>query len=240
MIRTVFAMLTVVVMTIIIGLSVMLVGIFNPYSTSVNVLGRIWSRSLLFAAGVKVTVEGLENIDPNTSYVFVGNHQSHYDVPAVFSSVKNTMRFFTKKELFSIPLFGWAMSSAGMIKIDRSNRKEAINSMNLAVETIHKGVSLVVFPEGTRSTDGKIQPFKKGGFVIAIRGKIPILPMSISGSSFILKKHSLMIEPGVIKIVFDKPIDTSKYSKAEKEKLIEVTRQVIIKNIDKKINERLS
>jgi len=239
MIRTVFAMVTVVVMTIIIGLSVMLVGIFNPYSTLVNVLGRIWSRSLLFAAGVKVMVEGLENIDANTSYVFVGNHQSHYDVPAVFSIVKNTMRFFTKKELFSIPLFGWAMSSAGMIKIDRSDRKEAINSMNLAVETIHKGVSLVVFPEGTRSADGKIQPFKKGGFVIAIRGKIPILPISISGSSFILKKHSLMIEPGVIKIVFDKPIDTSKFSKTEKEKLIEVTRQVIIKNIDKKINERL-
>ena len=213
MIRTIFVMITVTIMTIIIGLSVIIVGLFNPYSQAVNVLGRLWSRSLLLAGGVKLIVEGLEHIDPGKSYVIMGNHQSHYDVPALFSIVKNlTIRFFTKKELFSIPLFGRAMKSAGMIQIDRSNREKAIDSMNLAVDRIHKGVSLVVFPEGTRSSDGNVHQFKKGGFVIAIKGKISILPVSISGSRFILKKHSSRIKPGTIKIVFSSPINTQNHS----------------------------
>lgn len=240
MIRTMAAMITVVVMTIIIGLTIIITGPFNRYSRVINVLGGIWSRSLLWAAGVKVKVEGMENIDPGKSYMVMANHQSHYDVPAIFGMVTMlTMRFFTKKELFSIPLFGWALKWAGMVKIDRSNRKEAINSMNEAVDIIHKGVSLAVFPEGTRSTDGKIQAFKKGGFVIAIRGNIPILPVSISGSSFILKKHTLRIDPGLIKIVFDKPIETKDYSLDNKNELIAKTRNIIEKNIDKEINERL-
>ena len=118
------AMITVVVMTLIIGLIIIITGPFNRYSRAINVLGRIWSRSLLWAAGVKVKAEGMENIDPETSYMVMANHQSHYDVPAIFGMVTMlTMRFFTKKELFSIPLFGWALKSAGMVKIDRSNRK---------------------------------------------------------------------------------------------------------------------
>jgi len=233
-------MITVVVITIIIGLSVILVGWLNPYSQAINILGRIWSRTILWSAGVKIIVEGLENINPNTSYVIMGNHQSHFDVPAIFSIVKNlTIRFFTKKELFAIPLFGWAMKSAGMIKIDRSNRSQAIRSMSRAVKKIkEKGTSLVVFPEGTRSSDGKVHEFKKGGFVIAIKGDIPIIPVSVSGSRFILKKHTLKIDPGIIKIVFDKPIETSEYGQENKAKLIANIQQLVEKNIDHDINNR--
>ena len=101
-------------------------------------------------------------------------------------------------------------------------------------------LSLFIYPEGTRSTTGHLIPFKKGGFVIAIRGNIPILPISISGSSFILKKHTLKIDPGLIKIVFDKPIETKDYSLDNKNELIAKTRNIIEKNIDKEINERLS
>jgi 1-acyl-sn-glycerol-3-phosphate acyltransferase len=170
----------------------------------------------------------------------MGNHQSHFDVPAVFSVVKNlTIRYFTKKELFAIPLFGWAMKSAGMVKIDRSNRVQAIKSMNEAVDAVgSKNVSLVVFPEGTRSSEGEIQKFKKGGFVIAIKGHLPILPVSISGSRFILKKHTLRIEPGTVKIVFDQPIDTSGYTADDKEKLMTKVREVIAKNMDPELNFR--
>ncbi len=240
MIRTLFCMITVIVMTIIIGLSVILIGWMNPYSQAVNILGRIWSKTILWSAGVKIIVEGLENIQPNTSYVIMGNHQSHFDVPAIFSIVNNlTIRFFTKKELFSIPLFGWAMKSAGMIKIDRSNRSQAIKSMSVAVKKIkQKGTSLVVFPEGTRGTDGEVHEFKKGGFVIAIKGHIPVLPVSVSGSRFILKKHTLKIDPGYIKIVFDKPIETNEYGQENKDRLMSETQQVNIKNIDHDINNR--
>ncbi len=239
MIRTLFTMITIFVMTIIIGISVILVGWVNPYSQAVNILGRIWSRSILWAAGAKVIVEGLENIDPNTSYVIMGNHQSHFDVPAIFCSVKTlTIRFFTKRELFSIPLFGWAMKFAGMIKIDRSNRKKAIESMNQAVDATHKGVSLVVFPEGTRSSDGEFQKFKKGGFVISIRGDIPILPVSVSGSRLILKKHTLKVDPGVIKIVFGKPVETKEYGQENKSDLIAKLQEIIEGNMDQEVNER--
>ena len=240
MIRTLLTMITVVVITIIIGLSIILVGWLNPYSQAINILGRIWSRTILWSAGVKIIVEGLENINPNTSYVIMGNHQSHFDVPAIFSIVTNlTIRFFTKKELFSIPLFGWAMKSAGMIKIDRSNRSQAIRSMSQAVKRIkEKGTSLVVFPEGTRSSDGKVHEFKKGGFVIAIKGDIPIIPVSVSGSRFILKKHTLKIDPGIIKIVFDKPIETKEYGHENKVKLISKIQQIVEKNIDHAINNR--
>ena len=242
MIRTLITMITVVVMTIIIGLSVILIGWMNPYSNAVNILGRIWSRSILWSAGVKIIVEGLENINPNTSYVVMGNHQSHFDVPAIFSIVKNlTIRFFTKKELFAIPLFGWAMKSAGMIKIDRSNRSQAIKSMSRAVNKIkEKGTSLVVFPEGTRSSDGEVHEFKKGGFVIAIKGEIPILPVSISGSRFILMKHTLRIDPGLIKIVFDKPIETKDLGQENKSNLMLKVKNVVEQNIDHEINNRSS
>ena len=233
-------MITVVLITIIIGLSVILVGWLNPYSQAINILGRIWSRTILWSAGVKIIVEGLENINPNTSYVIMGNHQSHFDVPAIFSIVKNlTIRFFTKKELFAIPLFGWAMKSAGMIKIDRSNRTQAIRSMSQSVKKIkEKGTSLVVFPEGTRSSDGRVNEFKKGGFVIAIKGDIPIIPVSVSGSRFILKKHTLKIDPGIIKIVFDKPIETKEYGQENKAKLISKIQQIVERNIDQDINNR--
>ena len=233
MFRTIFTMITVFIMTIIIGIGCIIVGPFGHYSRAINLLGRIWSKSILFAAGARVTVEGLENVEPGASYVFVGNHQSHFDVPALFSIItENTLRFFAKKELFSIPLFGWAMQAAGMIKIDRSNRKKAIQSMNQAVDIVQHGISLVVFAEGTRSAHGQLQPFKKGGFVIATRSSIPIMPFSVSGSRRILKKHTLRIESGEIKIVFDKPISTSDFSYANKEELMEKTREVIEKNID--------
>ena len=101
-----------------------------------------------------------------------------------------------------------------------------------------KGTSLVVFPEGTRSSDGKVHEFKKGGFVIAIKGDIPIIPVSVSGSRFILKKHTLKIDPGVIKIVFDKPIETSEYGQENKAKLIANIQQLVEKNIDHDINNR--
>lgn len=241
MFRTIFTMITIVVMTILVGIGCIIVGpIFGHYSGAINWLGRVWSRSLLFAAGAKVVIEGMENIEPGASYVFVGNHQSHFDVPALFSIVRqNTLRFFAKKELFSIPLFGWAMQAAGMIKIDRSNREKAISSMNRAVDVVQHGVSLVVFAEGTRSAHGNLQKFKKGGFVIATRSHIPIMPFSVSGSRRILKKHTLRIEPGVIKIVFDKPLNTAGYTYATKEELMEVTRGVIEKNIDREIEKDL-
>jgi 1-acyl-sn-glycerol-3-phosphate acyltransferase len=142
-----------------------------------------------------------------------------------------------KKELFKIPIFGWSLYASGTIRIDRSNRERAIQSMNNALDRIKRGVSVVVFPEGTRSEDGKIRDFKKGGFVLAIKGGITIVPISISGSRFILRKNSLRFHPGNIKIVISDPIQTKNYGYQERRKLSDKVRKIIIDNYDEHYNE---
>jgi 1-acyl-sn-glycerol-3-phosphate acyltransferase len=237
MIRAAFTMITVFVVTSAVSFLCVVFSVFGSYSKIINYLAKFWTRSILFAAGVKLVIEGLEKVDRNKSYIFIGNHQSHFDVMAVFSALPLTARFMAKKELYKIPLFGWALAATGTIRIDRSNREKSIASMNNALERIKQGVSIAIFAEGTRSDDGNIKEFKKGGFVLAIKGGIPIVPLSVSGSRFILRKHSLKVTPGKIKMVFSDPIDTAKYSYQDRQKLSELTRNIILENFDKNYNE---
>ena len=237
MIRTAFTMITVIVVTSVVSFLCVVFSVFGSYSKIINYLAKFWTRSILFSAGVKLVIEGLEKVDKNKNYIFIGNHQSHFDVMAVFSVLPLKARFMAKKELYKIPLFGWALAATGTIKIDRSNREKSIVSMNNALERIKQGVSIAIFAEGTRSEDGSIKEFKKGGFVLAIKGGIPIVPVSVSGSRFILRKHSFKVKPGKIKMVFSDPINTRKYSYQDREKLSELTRSIILKNFDKNYNE---
>jgi len=237
MFRTIFTISTVIIMTFIVSSLTIIFGIFGSYSKIIYYLAKAWTNSILFSAGVKLKIVGLEKIDKSKSYIFIGNHQSHFDVLSVFSALPLTVRFMAKKELFTIPVFGWALYASGTIRIDRTNRSRAITSMNNALDRIRKGVSVVVFPEGTRSEDGKIRDFKKGGFVLAIKGEIPIIPISISGSRFILRKHSNRIYPGNIKILINDPINTKDYGYQEREKLNDYVRNIIIKNYDEHYNE---
>jgi 1-acyl-sn-glycerol-3-phosphate acyltransferase len=230
-------MITVIVVTSVVSFLCVVFSVFGSYSKIINYLAKFWTRSILFSAGVKLVIEGLEKVDKNKSYIFIGNHQSHFDVMAVFSVLPLKARFMAKKELYKIPLFGWALAATGTIKIDRSNREKSIVSMNNALERIKQGVSIAIFAEGTRSEDGSIKEFKKGGFVLAIKGGIPIVPVSVSGSRFILRKHSFKVKPGKIKMVFSDPINTRKYSYQDREKLSELTRSIILKNFDKNYNE---
>ena len=237
MLRTIITIATVIIVTFIASSITIIFGIFGPYSKFIYYVAKFWTNSILFAGGVKLRIEGLENIKKSKSYLFIGNHQSYFDVLAVFSAIPLTVRFMAKKELFKIPVFGWALHTSGTIRIDRSNRIRAIKSMNNALARIRNGVSVVVFPEGTRSEEGKIRSFKKGGFVLAIKGGITIVPISISGSRFILRKHKNRIFPGEIKIVIADPIDTKDYSYREREKLSEHVRNIIIQNYDEHYNE---
>ena len=239
MIRTCWSMIVIVIMTLICGLLATLGGLINPYSRFIYYVGTIWSRSVLWSAGAKVIIAGLDRIDTRKQYIFIGNHQSHFDVLAVFSRIPVILRFLTKKELFKIPVFGWALTAVGMIKIDRENHEESVKSLNEASELMRKNnVSVVVFPEGTRSPDGTLGHFKKGGFIIAIKGKIPIIPVSISGSRFVLPKHSLRPTPGTIKVVLGQPIETRDYSYSNRDELMNRTINVIKENIDIRYNEQ--
>ncbi len=237
MFRTVLVFVAVGILTFLAGMAAIIVGIFNPYSRMIYYLGQFWTRGILLCAGVQLDVSGKENIDPHGTYVFAGNHQSHFDVPIVFSLLPMTVRFFTKKELFGIPVFGWAISAVGMIKIDRSNHDKSVQTMNQAVDTIkNNNVSVVIFPEGTRSHDGQMQPFKKGGFIVAIKGGVPVVPVAISGSRKILKKHTLKVQPGRVKVVFGEPIQTLGFTYRDRDTLIQKTRDQIVRNLDSNYN----
>lgn len=168
---------------------------------------RYWARWTLFCARVKVRIEGQANL-PDGPAIYMPNHQSHFDVLSILGYLNVQFRWTVKKELFSIPLFGLAMKRAGYIMIDRGDHQKAMQSMSVAAENIQKGTSIVIFPEGTRSDDGRLQyPFKKGGFHLALQAGVPVVPIAVCGSRPILPKHSTRVTPGTITMRIGTPID---------------------------------
>jgi len=196
-----------------------------------SIVARSWARLLVQVSGVRVDIEGQDNFDPNRPCIFMANHQSHYDIFAILGFLPVQVRFMAKKELYKIPVFGWTLRALGHIRIDRYNSKQALASYNRAAERIRNGASVFIFPEGTRSPDARVLPFKKGGFVLAMKAGVPIVPISISGGCKVLPKHKLVLRRGVIKMVIGKPIDTREYQLENKKALIERVRNVITSNL---------
>lgn len=161
--------------------------------------GRIWARVLLWIAGVRLKVEGLENLPkPGNPVIFMGNHQSNFDIPCFLVGLPFQFRWIGKAELFRIPLFGLALRRCGYIPIERGNGRKAMKSLTLAAEMIRSGTSVVIFPEGTRSVDGQMQDFKKGGFIIALKAQVPIVPVAITGSNKVMSKGKFYLSPGTV------------------------------------------
>lgn len=225
--RAVLALSGLIIYTIFFGILVILIGIFSRGNYLQYLCAKAWSKLILLTAGVKVHIKGTENISFGRAYVLMSNHQSHFDVFSLFSRIPLRIYFLAKKELMRIPVFGWAMYLMGHVTIDRSDRAEAFKSIDRAAEKVKSGSNVMVFPEGTRSPTGELLPFKKGGFILAIKGGIPILPIGIYGSNKILPKGSLKISPGIINIAVGKPIDTKLYSIENKERLMEIVRDEI-------------
>jgi len=190
-------------------------------------MARPWARLILETCSVRVRATRRGRVAGDAACVYVTNHQSHFDVLALIRALPGQYRMVAKKELFSIPVFGWALWLAGFIRIDRSNREQAIASLDLAARTIRSGTSVVVFAEGTRSPDGSLQPLKKGAFVMAINAGCPIVPVSISGSRAVLSKSSLDIRPGTIDVVIGEPIDTTTHTMERKDLLMQEVRRAI-------------
>jgi 1-acyl-sn-glycerol-3-phosphate acyltransferase len=162
----------------------------------------------------------------------MANHQSNFDIPVLLGHLAVQFRWLAKVELFKIPIFGRAMRKVGYISIDRYDRESAFKSLDVAANKIKSGVSVLIFPEGTRSRDGKIRPFKKGGFVMAIDSGVPIVPVVITGTRAIMPKGKFRIYPGQVSMVIHKPIDTSTYTRETKEALMESVRRVICDNFE--------
>ncbi len=227
-IRSYIAALVVILDTIVAGTLVIVTGFFDFTGGIYDLISIAWSSTIFFAAGIKVTIEGLEHLDKDTSYIFMSNHLSHLDTPAFMAKLPFKIRFFTKKELLNIPIFGQAIYMGKHIIIDRKNTEKAKRSINEAKKRIRKyGFSVLVFPEGTRSKTGKMGDFKKGGFVLAIETGIPIAPIEISGSFKLLPTHTLLIKSGAIHIKVGNPIPVDTFTIERKQELMDRVRSGI-------------
>ena len=189
---------------------------------------RIWSPILLaILGGIVERIGALP--DRNVPAVYVMNHQSYMDIPAAFIAAQVDFRFIAKKELRKIPGFGWSMEKMRMVFVDRRNSESAIQSMRVAAERIRSGVPIMAFPEGTRSVDGSVLPFKKGAFVTAIDAGVPIVPMAIWGARTILPARGIASRPSKILVKIGAPIPTIGLSTEARSRLAEDARQWILR-----------
>ena len=201
---------------------------FDRSGDTVLRLARWWSWLLLWGAGVDLQVRIEEPLDPKRPYVFAANHLSTVDIWALFVAIPRPIRFIAKKQLGQIPLFGWAMAAGRFIFIDRKNPAAAKRSINLAVERIRDGSSVVIFPEGTRSRDGRLAPFKKGGIHLAANAGVKVVPVAIRGAGHIMPPGGLWVRPGPVMVELGAPIDVSpEMTSVEREALVERVRDEI-------------
>ena len=208
--------------------------IFSQTGKLYHSVGKYYGKIVLVIGGVKLAVEGINLLEFSRNYVYISNHASLFDIPAILAGIPDQIRLVYKKELEKIPLFGWGLKyGKTYIGINRVKGQDAIQSLKEAANKIRNGASVILFAEGTRSTDGRLQPFKRGSFMLAAQSGVPVVPVTIVGSFNILPKHSLHIKPGKIKLILSKPIAPSQANGRESEiALRDEVHAVIQKNLE--------
>jgi 1-acyl-sn-glycerol-3-phosphate acyltransferase len=193
-------------------------------------VARSWIGWCLATCGVEVEVEGLDGVRPPC--ILMSNHQSVFDIAAIIDTFPHSWRFVAKRELLRVPFFGWALALANQIVIDRSNRTEAVKSLQRAAQRIRGGESVIVFPEGTRSSDAILHEFKSGGFHLAIEAGVPVVPVTVSGTQRVTPKGSLRIESGRVRIRYGQPIPTAQLTIDDRNDLKKWVREAILAGYD--------
>jgi 1-acyl-sn-glycerol-3-phosphate acyltransferase len=222
----------IVLSTIVFGSASVVVSLFDKSGRSMIAIARVWARSLLRIARVRVTVEGLDRIDPRGSYVFVSNHLSYMDTPVVLSHIPVQFRFMAKRGLFQIPFLGTHLMQAGHIPVPREDPRAALKTLTQAAQTIQdRGISILVFPEGGRSMDGVLQDFKEGAAYIAIKAGVPMVPVALTGTREVLAMGSATFHSGQVTLRIGDPIPTTGLTLRDRGRLTEMLRERIAGSI---------
>jgi 1-acyl-sn-glycerol-3-phosphate acyltransferase len=223
--------------TIVMGSLSLLLSLYDPAGRRQHWCARLWCRMIALTAGARVRVHGAHHIRPGASYVFLSTHQSYMDIPAMLGYLPAQLRIAAKKSLFRIPFMGWHLTRAGHIPIDRSSTEKAVNSMKEAAGYLKGGICAFVFPEGTRSRDGYLHKFKKGGFKLALQAGVPLIPITIIGSRQVLPPDEIIFRPGPIDMYVDAPIPIAGLTDDDLEPLMETVYDIMAKRF--KENEKL-
>jgi 1-acyl-sn-glycerol-3-phosphate acyltransferase len=213
--------------TIVMGSLGTLAGLFNPGGDATRNLARLWGRIALLGAFVRVRVEGAAKVPRDAVVGYMSTHESWLDIPALLVAVPGQVRFLAKKSLFSVPFLGWAMRAMGFIPVDREHRATAVRSFEAAAERIRSGRSVLLFPEETRTVDGSLLPFQRGGFLIALKAGLPIAPVGLEGARRCMPKHSYLLRPGTIVVRFGALVPTAGLGVRAKNELMERARRDI-------------
>jgi len=225
--RTVFFLIPAIsIYTIVLGTLSIGSSLFESRGYFAHWCARTWSRLILLTTGVRVEVEGLERLVPGRTYVFVSNHQSIYDIPILFWSLPYQLRIIAKASLGAFPFLGWHLRRTGHMLVDRT-RPDRTRIFRWASRLTSQGLSLIVFPEGTRSRDGRVNRFKAGSFLVALQAGLPVVPLSIVGSRHVMLKGRLATYPGHVRLVIHDPIDTTHLEEADPRAFGERVRAVI-------------
>ena len=227
-IRGVGVLLLAPILTIIASLASLIgILIFRMSVVRSQLFPRLWAKSILKVSGVSVVIKGGESLLHDHSYIFAGNHQSQFDIFALQGCLGYDFRWLAKKELFDVPVFGSAMRQAGHIPVDRSHSRAAVRSLDEAAQRIAAGTSVIIFPEGTRSEDGNLLPFKSGAMVLAIKAGVPVVPMAIVGTHDVMPKGKLLVKSGRVIIRLGEPIETAGLKVKQKHELAERLQEAV-------------
>jgi 1-acyl-sn-glycerol-3-phosphate acyltransferase len=186
---------------------------------------RAWAAGLLRASGVRLEVHRAADLDPAAAYVYLANHQSLFDIPVLLLAVPGRFRMVAKRSLFRIPIFGQGLHAAGFVAVDRADRERASQAFVAAERRLRSGGSILLFPEGTRSSGDVLLPFKRGGFLLALRTGLPIVPVGIRGTRAVQAPHQRSIRPGAVEVRFGSPIAVADYGIRRKRELIAEVRR---------------
>lgn len=221
------------VITIPLSMLTIFCGLFDPQGKQVYRISRLWTWLILQIAGITLSVDGLKRLDPQCQYLFVVNHQSNIDIPVLIQALANfQLRWIAKKELLWVPFFGWAMWASKHITVNRADSLDALKSLDMAKRRIAAGISVVVFPEGTRSTEGKLLPFKRGGFLLAQKTKTPIVPVTINGTGKLLPKGDWRLRRGEVKVHIGAPLAVENFRPGGLRGLSEQVKEIIAAQLD--------